>query len=72
MFQYLVNDFLTLMNKTDIPDTFDSNIDNTAKFKRKDIIFSEEWNLYHLHNATLRPLCSKCNLSRKKLKGCIN
>ena len=71
MFQYLVNDFLTLMNKTDIPDTFDNNIDNTSMFKKKDINFSAEWNLYHLHNATLRPLCSKSNLSRKWLKGCI-
>ena len=62
-FQYLVSDFL--IDKTDIPTMFDDNIDNTAIFKKKDINFANDWYSYHAKHATLRPLCSKCNLSRK-------
>ena len=65
MFKYLVCDFLTLFDETNVPTSFDNGIDNSAIFKQKDKKFSDTWYLYHKTNATLRPLCSKCNLSRK-------
>ena len=64
MFKDLTTDFLR--DKTYIPSTFDDNFDNTAIFKEEDEIFSNSWYEYHLKNATLRPLCKKCNLSRSK------
>jgi hypothetical protein len=67
MFKYLVNDFLALVDKTEIPNEFDDHTDKTAIFKKKDIDFNNKWYTYHLNNATLRPLCAKCNLSRRKV-----
>lgn len=67
MFKYLVNDFLALIDKIEVPNSFDDHIDNTAIFKKKDIDFNNKWFTYHLNNAILRPLCAKCNLSRSKM-----
>jgi len=66
MFKYLVCDFLTLFDETNVPTGFDNGIDNSAVFKKKDEEFSDTWYLHHKANATLRPLCSKCNLPRCK------
>ena len=67
MFKYLVRDFLALTDKMDIPNDFDDDTDHIAIFKKKDIEFHNKWFTYHLNNATLRPLCTKCNLSRSKI-----
>ena len=64
LFKDLSTDFLK--NKKNIPSTFDDNFDNTPIFKKEDSIFSNSWYEYHQENATLRPLCKKCNLSRPK------
>lgn len=66
MFKFLVKDFLALIDKFEVPNSFDDHIDNTIIFKKEDIDFNNKWFNYHLNNATLRPLCTKCNLSRKK------
>jgi len=66
MFKYLVCDFLTLFDKTNVLTSFDNSIDNSAIFQKEDEEFSETWYLYNKANALLRPLCSKCNLSRGK------
>ena len=58
MFKYLVCDFLTLFDETNVPTSFDNGIDNSAIFKKEDEEFSDTWYLYHKANATLRPLCS--------------
>ena len=66
LFRYLVDDFLT--NKTYIPNSFDDHpIYHYAIFKQKDKQFADEWCEYHLHNAKLRSLCKKCNLTRSKV-----
>jgi len=66
LFRYLVDDFFT--NKTYIPNSFDDHpIYHYAIFKQKDKQFADEWCEYHLHNAKLRSLCKKCNLTRSKV-----
>lgn len=66
LFRYLVDDFLT--NKAYIPNLFDDHpIYHYAIFKQEDKQFANEWYEYHLHNAKLRPLCKKCNLTRSKV-----
>lgn len=43
---------------------FQDSKDNTAIFREEDSNFANKWYIYHEKNATLRPLCSKCNLGR--------
>lgn len=63
-FQSLYDEFLK--HNTNIPTLFDDNIYNTAMFKKEDFDFEEKWRKFHKDNASLRPLCKKCNLCRKK------
>lgn len=64
MFKNLVSNFLKKTLKP-IPDKFDDNEFNSAKFKPENKELEEEWFNYHKKNAILRCLCSKCNKSRK-------
>jgi hypothetical protein len=63
-FKNLVNDFLLI--NPDKPTLFNQNTDNQHIFRKEDANFANKWFQYHKLNATLRPLCAKCNLSRKK------
>lgn len=54
--------------KEKIPTEFDNNTFNGKIFRKEDELFEKKWNEYHAKNATLRVLCKKCNLSRKKAK----
>ena len=63
-FKNLVTDFL-LINPNK-PTIFNQNTDNQHIFRKEDANFANKWFQYHKLNATLRPLCAKCNLTRKK------
>jgi len=67
-FQKIREDFINSTRLT-IPEKFD-DCPNThqAVFKYKDLEFRKQWAKYHKENATLRPLCRDCNLSRPKYK----
>lgn len=63
-FKNLVIDFLLI--NPDKPTLFNQNTDNQHIFRKEDANFANKWFQYHKLNATLRPLCAKCNLTRKK------
>jgi hypothetical protein len=54
-----------------IPNIFEQNESHSKIFISDDICFETKWFDYHQKNATLRVLCKKCNLSRKKSNGNI-
>ena len=63
MFKNLVIDFLII--NPDKPHVFNDSSDNTYVFRSEDVEYANKWYEYHKLNATLRPLCAKCNLTRK-------
>jgi len=66
MFKNLMIDFL-LINPNK-PTLFNENTDNQYVFRLEDVAtheYANKWYEYHKLNATLRPLCATCNLSRK-------
>lgn len=58
------------LDKVDLklPTKFDDNSFNGKIFTTSDNMFEKEWYEFHKKNATLRVLCQKCNLTRKKAK----
>ncbi len=58
-----------LRNRTDIPETFDTNEYHQKCFREEDIKFQKEWEEYHKKNAVLRILCKKCNETRSNWDG---
>jgi Protein of unknown function (DUF3223) len=54
--------------KTDIPDEFE-NADRTVcnkRFLKRDRSYREAWQQYHKERASLRLLCQRCNLTRRR------
>ena len=68
-FEDLKADFLSAW-KDELPDKFRQNECHSKVFEPSDIQFENKWFDYHLKNASLRVLCSNCNLTRRKsVKG---
>ena len=65
-FLKLTKDFLEKPINKDVPIEFDYNNKCGRKFKKKDYLFKQRWQLYHKQNAVLQWLCRKCNLSKTK------
>jgi len=59
-FKKLKDDFLTL-NSNRIPTEFSKNDISQDIFREEDVVFSEDWWIYHYDKATLRILCKDCN-----------
>lgn len=59
-------DFIENIWKKKLPTNFKQNESHSKIFVEDDGEFEREWFNYHKKNATLRILCKKCNLSRKK------
>ena len=62
----IFSDFLNEQNYK--PTTFSSDKSHRKIFTEKDKDFKEKWIEYHKTKSILRPLCKKCNSSRKKHK----
>lgn len=52
--------------KYSTPNDFEQNESHSKIFTNKNNKFEKEWIDYHRSTATLRALCKKCNLTRKK------
>lgn len=63
----LKTEFLSIW-KGPLPNIFDEDVGHLNIFSKKDNKFEKSWIEFHRTNATLRVLCKKCNLSRKKSK----
>ena len=62
----LTTDFLQFTSLS-IPSSFaDCKKSNTTIFKDEDIVFKNEWILYHNNNCNLQILCKNCNLKKGK------
>ena len=68
LFCTLTEEFLSF--QSDIPETFGKQADSLGVMRTcfwdRHQAFSEEWQAYHKQHATLRWLCSMCNLTREK------
>jgi hypothetical protein len=48
-----------------LPTIFNNTYYNSACFRDEDHLFRCEWESYHKNNASLRPLCKKCNMTHR-------